>query len=220
MTLDRHHLLNARRGMRGRGHGATAASPLTLLAQGLDDAEHFLATAEAVDHLVGHAHGDLLAGVGVEQALDQQVAHENADEDAAVAVVLLLGAVVELVELEVDAVEIAQLVDAELGVGAVGAAQAVVVEGDAVDGGDEQERPVGASLGAAEVPVVVDGDEDVGHPGHVGEVVLEGGSIAIPHEEKGHGRPHEDDTGLRVFRENLALKPSEERKMVSYCCLH
>jgi len=54
----------------------------------------------------------------------------------------------------------------------VGGGEAVVVEGDAVDDGDEEEGPVRAGLGGVGVGAVVDGEEDVGYLTEVGEGAL------------------------------------------------
>lgn len=42
------------------------------------------------------------------------------------------------------------------------------MEGDAVEDGDEEERPVGAAFGEVDVLAVVDGEEDVGGAAEVG----------------------------------------------------
>lgn len=65
------------------------------------------------------------------------MAHEETDKDAAVAAVFLLGRVVEVDEAEGPADNLGELAGGEVGLGPVGAAEGVVVEGDAVGDGDE-----------------------------------------------------------------------------------
>lgn len=112
--------------------------PLALLAQALNNLEHLLASAMAVNQLIGHAHADLFASVGTKQALDEQVAHEDAHKHAAIATVLLLGGVVEVEVAEWAAENLGHFVGSEAALCVVCAAEGVVVEGDAVDGADEQ----------------------------------------------------------------------------------
>lgn len=57
----------------------------------------------------------------------------------------------------------------EAGFGVVCAAEGVVVEGDAVDGGDEEERPVGAALGLCDVSSIVNRQENVRYFREIGK---------------------------------------------------
>lgn len=52
--------------------------------------------------------------------------------------------------------------------------EGVVVEGHAVDDGDDEERPVRPAFGHHGVPRVVDGEEDVCCGGEVGEGFFQG----------------------------------------------
>lgn len=193
---------------------AGAPPPLALLAQALDDLDHLLARAERVDHLVAHAHGHLLAGVGVEQLLDEQVAHEDAHEDAAVVAVGLLRAVLDALVPQRHAHQPAQPVRRPLALAVVGPAQRVVVERHAVDLGHEQERPVGP-VGLRARHGVVYGQEHVCDLGHVGEGGPDAlGVVVDAHEKVGHGWSEETDAGLRVLGEDLALQPPGERMVV------
>lgn len=75
----------------GNGNGRRLRSPpLALFSQAFDDLEHLLAPTVGIDELVRHAHADLFPSIGREQSLDEEVAHEDADEDAAVGAVFLL----------------------------------------------------------------------------------------------------------------------------------
>ena len=96
------------------------------------------------------------------------MAHDEADKDAAVAAVLLLGAVVEVNESQGPVQNLAHLAGGEVGLSVVGAAERVVVKGDAVKGRHQQQGPVATALSDTDVTVVVDGQEDVGDLGEVG----------------------------------------------------
>jgi len=167
-----------------------------------------------VDDLVLHRHGHLLIGVGVEQALDQQVPHEDAHEHAAVVAVLLLRGVFHLRKLEREAQDLAQSVGALLRLEEVGAAERVVVEGHAVNDRDEKERPVGAPVGAPTVPCVVDGEEDVSHLAEVRQGTADALEIDGLHEQEGYAWAQEDDPGPGILWENLPFEPSEESELV------
>lgn len=72
-------------------------------------------------------------------------------------------------------------------------AEGVVVEGDAVDLGDEQEGPVRAALGFGDRGGVVDGKEDVGCAREVWECGFERERVGGLEEHEGHGGAEEDD---------------------------
>lgn len=112
--------------------------PFAFLPEGFDDLNHLFPGATSINHLITHAHGHLLSGVGVQQALHQQVSHQDAHKDTAVVSVLLLRAVVDGLVPQRHADQFAQLFSRAHTVQVVGAAQRVVVEGDAIDLGDEQ----------------------------------------------------------------------------------
>ncbi len=134
------------------------------------------------------------------------MAHEEADKDAAVAAVFLLGRVLEVDEAERAADNLAQLAAGEVRLGPVSAAEGVVVEGDAVEDGDEKQGPVGAALGVGDVAVVVDGEEDVGDLGKIGQGAADLAHVVLAHEEKGHAGAEEDDAGLGVAGKRLVLE--------------
>ena len=136
------------------------------------------------------------------------MAHQHADKDAAIARILLLGRVLQIDEADVAAQQLGDLVCRQGRFGAVGRAQAVVVEGDAVDEADEQQRPVRAAFGPGGVVAVVDGQEDVGGVGEVGEGVGEGGGVGGLHEHEGHAGAEKDDVRVGVLGEGFALEVS------------
>ena len=146
--------------------------PLALLPKTIDDLHHLLPAQRCVDVAVPHAHADPLFGVGHQQAPEQQVLHEQADEDAAVAAVLLLGRVVHVDEAEGPAEQLGHLLGDGAALELVDGGQAVVVEGDAVEHADEQQRPVRAALGLLDVAAVVDRQEDVRRRAEVRQYVF------------------------------------------------
>lgn len=75
----------------------------------------------------------------------------------------------------------------------VGGVQAVVMEGDAVDDRDEEERPVRAPFGEGGVSAVVDGEEDVCCAAEIGEGGAKGGRVGGLHEHEGHAGAEEDN---------------------------
>lgn len=182
-------------------------TPFALFAKALNDFVHFVTTAIGVDHLVTHAHGDFLAGVSGEKTLDKQVAHQDADEDATIGAVLLLGRVFEVEEAQRAATQnVRDFFGSEPGFVKIGAAEGVVVKSNTINGGYQQEGPVGATLGEADVAVVVDGQEDVSDAREVREGGANLTHVWLFHEEKGHGRAEEDDASLGVFGEDFALE--------------
>ncbi len=160
-----------------------------------------------------HRHGHLLVGVGVEQPLDEEVPHDDADKYAAVVHVLLLRAVVQLEEADVEVQlqlvgeDLLKLPGAHLGFVPVRPVEAVVVEGDAVDHRDEEERPVRTALALRDVAVVVDRQEDVRHVLEVRERFDDRRQVLGAQQQERHARAEEADPRLRVLREDLSLKP-------------
>lgn len=64
-------LLDSRWCLVGKRAGAARSSSLAFLAKTLDNSQHFLSAAVAIDHFTCHTHGYLFSSVGTEQALDQ-----------------------------------------------------------------------------------------------------------------------------------------------------
>lgn len=80
------------------------------------------------------------------------------------------------------------------------------MEGDAVDGADEQQRPVRAAFCGRHVAVVVDGEEDVGRGCEGGEGFAQGEGVGRVEQHEGHAGPEEDDAGFGVGGEVFALE--------------
>lgn len=76
------------------------SSSLSFLAQIFNNAHHFLSTTVTINELAAHTHGDLFTRIGAEQALDQQMSHEEAYKDTAIAAVFLLRAVLKVDEAQ------------------------------------------------------------------------------------------------------------------------
>jgi hypothetical protein len=169
-----------------------------LLSKAFNDVQHLLATAIAIDHLASHAHGHLFACVSAEKTLDEQMAHEQAHKDAAVAAVFLLRRVLKVDEAQRALQHLSHLPGGQIRLGVVGAAKGIIVEGKVVALGNEQQRPVAAALGHADVSVVVDGHEDVRDLVEVGQGVADLAHIGLLHEEERHAGPQENDARLRV----------------------
>lgn len=79
------------------------------------------------------------------------------------------------------------------------------MEGDPVENGHEEERPMATTLGDAHVTIVVDGEKNVSDLGEVGQSGADLGHVGLLHEEECHARSEEDDAGLGVLGEGLAL---------------
>lgn len=77
--------------------------------------------------------------------------------------------------------------------------QRIIVESDAVDGGDEEERPVGTALGDGGVAAVVEREEDVGCLGKIWQGFAEGDGVGGLGEHEGHGGAEEDDVRIGVL---------------------
>lgn len=58
----------------------------------------------------------------------------------------------------------------------------------------------------ADIAVVIDGEENVCYFGEVGEGGADGAHIRVFHEEERHARSQQDDAGLGVSGEGLALE--------------
>lgn len=89
----------------------------------------------------------------------------------------------------------------------VGPAKTVVVEGHAVDGRDEEERPMRAALCLLYVAVVVYRQEDVGNFFEIGEGLLDILKVWVLHQQERHARPEQDNARLWVLGKDLAFKP-------------
>lgn len=85
------------------------------------------------------------------------------------------------------------------------------MESDAVDNGNKEERPVGATLGDGGVAAVVEGKEDVRCLGKVRQGFAEGDGVGGLGEHEGHGWAEEDDVRVRVLGEVFALEVSGRR---------
>ena len=82
------------------------------------------------------------------------------------------------------------------------------MEGDAVEGADHEEGPVGADFCVGGVAVVVDGDEDVGGVGEGGEGVFEGEGIGCEDQHLRHGWPEEVDVCVGIGFELFVFEVS------------
>lgn len=89
--------------------------------------------------------------------------HVQADIDSAIGTVILLWAISQFDELQGFLEEVGHFGREVVGVLSVAGVQGVIVEGDAVDDGDEEKRPVGSAFGYVGVAAVIDGEEDVRH---------------------------------------------------------
>jgi hypothetical protein len=186
----------------------TRPSPLSLLLPRIDVAHHRLPAVCGIDVLVLHAHANFLRRVRPQQPLEQQMLHQHAHEDAAIAAVLLLWRVVHVDKPEPLLQQLFELGGGVAGLAIVAGGQRVVVEGDAVDDGDEEERPVRPAFGVRDVAAVVYGEEDVRCAGEVGEGALERARVLGVLEQEGHGGAEEDNLRFRVVFELFALEVS------------
>ena len=112
--------------------------------------------------------------------------HQQTHIDATIAAVLLPRRVLEVQEPQRPAEEDAESVRQELRLGAVGGVHAVVVEGDAVDDADEEQRPVRAALCHFRVAAVVHRQEDVRRVREVWQRRAQGQGVFGLQEQKGH----------------------------------
>lgn len=137
------------------GHSRSPA--LALLAEVFDNSHHLLAATIAIDHLTTHAHRHLLAGISAEKALDEEVAHQQANKDTTVATVLLLGAILEVDKSKRSSKDSGKLASCNVGLGVVGTTEGVVVESDTIEGRDKEQRPMATTLSDTHITIVVDG---------------------------------------------------------------
>lgn len=72
------------------------SSPFSLLPEPLDDAHYLLAPVARIHSGASEAHADFFRRVGHQQPFQEQLAHVQAYEDAAVTAVLLDRRVVEV----------------------------------------------------------------------------------------------------------------------------
>ena len=110
--------------------------------QRLDDAHHLCAATVRVDHLIRHRHGYLLGRVGLEQALEQQIAHKNTNEHSAVPHILLLRGIMHVVEGEAFLNHLLELDGRLLRMFLVENTKAVVMKSRSIDNTYEKKRPV------------------------------------------------------------------------------
>jgi hypothetical protein len=182
------------------------AAALALFLALLYDLQHLPAAVARIDVCILHAHADLLAGVGAQQFLEQQMLDQHADEDAAVAAVFLLRRVEHGYEAQSSPEQMLHLHGGAARFALVVAGHGVVVEGDAVDYRDEQQRPVGPAFGLFDVGIVVDGEENVRHAVEAWEGFFEGERVGRLHEHEAHRGAQEDDGGFGVGFEVFALE--------------
>lgn len=144
-------------------------SPLALLSKPFNSLCNLLAPRTSIDLPPPQTHADFLIGIGLQQPLEQQMAHVQADKHAAVAAVFLYGRVVQMHKLDGPVEEGAELACRRVRFPVIPGRQRVVVEGHPVHDGDQQQRPVRAALGFGDVAAVVDREEDVGGAREVGQ---------------------------------------------------
>lgn len=134
------------------------------------------------------------------------MSHQETDKDAAVTAVFLLRRVLQVDKANGPLDNLAELARGQVRLGIVGSAERVVVKGDAVENGHEQQRPVAAALGHGHIAVVVDGQENVCDLVEVGQRRSHMAHVGLLHEQKRHARAQQDDAGLGKSRERLVLK--------------
>ena len=132
--------------------------------------------------------------------------HRQAYKDSTVTAIILQRGIIQLHEAERAVEEPAYFLGDDRGFALVAGGEGVVVEGDAVDDGDEEEGPVGAAFGFDDGAAVVDWEEDVGCFGEVGEGFEECARVRGLEEHKGHAGAEEDDVGGFVFGEEFAFE--------------
>lgn len=104
-----------------QGHSRSPTLPL--LAEVFDYAHHLFAATVAVNQLPTHAHRNLLSGISTEQALDQQMSHQQADKDTAIASILLLGTIFKVDKSQWSLQDLRELSAGDVGLGIVGTAK-------------------------------------------------------------------------------------------------
>lgn len=132
--------------------------------------------------------------------------HQQADKDATVAAVFLLGAILKVDESQRALENLNELLGRIVGLLVVCATERIVVEGNSVEGRDQEQRPMASAFSDAHITVVVDWEEDVGDPRKIGQSGADLSHVGLLHEEKGHARSKENDASLGVFRERLSLQ--------------
>lgn len=80
------------------------------------------------------------------------------------------------------------------------------MKGDAVDDGNEQERPVGAAFGLVDIAAVVDGEENVARLCEVRECFAERARVWGLKEHEGHAWTEKDDVGGFIIDEEFAFE--------------
>ena len=161
--------------------GNSRSPPLPLFPKTLDNLQHLLSPPRSINVPPAHTHADLFLCIRRQQPLQQQMPHLHTHKNPAIAIVLLLRTVLEIDKLEASPQQLTYLLRRESGFLHVGRVQAVVMESDAVNDADEEERPVGAAFCDFDVAAVVDGEEDVRCLSEVWEGVFEGQGVGCLH---------------------------------------
>lgn len=125
-----------------RGIAVARSPPLALLAEAVDDVDHFLPSTVGIDSFMSHAHGDLFPSVNGEKSLHEQMTHDDANEYTTVAAVILLRALVEVVKAQPLVEDELQSTKAEPRLVVIGAFQGVVVESDTINDTHEEQGPM------------------------------------------------------------------------------
>lgn len=84
--------------------------------------------------------------------------------------------------------------------------QRVVVEGDAIHDGDQQQRPVGAAFSLGHVAAVVDGQEYVRRAGEVRKGFAQGVRVGGLQDHERHAWPEEDNIRVFILYQELTLQ--------------
>lgn len=177
-----------------------------LLPPRLNDSYHLFPPTRSIDLFPAHAHADLVLRMCSQKFRDEEVLHQKTDVYSTIHAVVLLRAVLQVDEAERFAQQLRHFVSDESGLVVVGAVKRIVVEGDAIDAGHEQERPMGSALGHGRVLAVVDGEEDVCGFLEIGQSTLERERIMGLLQHEAHGGAQEDDVGFGVMGQLLALE--------------
>lgn len=138
------------------------------------------------------------------------MAHIQTHKYPAVAPVLLHRRVMQVDESDWPVEEGAELPCCCVRFPVVAGGQGVVVEGDSVDDGDEEEGPVRATFGFGDVAAVVYWEEDVRCSGEIGECLAEGEGVWRLKNHKGHARSEENDIRRTILYQKFPFQISNE----------
>lgn len=137
------------------------------------------------------------------------MAHAETDEHAAVTAVLLHGRILKLNEAYLAAKQLAEFHRYRVRLPPISRGERVVVECDSVDDGNEEQRPVSATLGLVGIVAVIYREKDMCCPAEVRQRLTESAGVGCLENHKRHAGAEKHDVRGFILGQKLPLEVSK-----------